>query len=75
MRSVCDLLACVAGVKRRGGRGGGREFGQKTEDKGSPLRFISFPPPLPPPLYTPATQASDLYYVVITQSSLKLQSD
>ena len=38
-------VACVAGVKRGEGRGGGREFGQKTED------------PLPPPLYTPATQA------------------
>ena len=39
---TCIILACVAGVKRGGGRGGGREFGQKT----------------PPPLYTPATQAS-----------------
>ena len=52
---MCSVaLACVAGVKRGGGRGGGREFGQKTEDQG---RFFSFPPPLPPPLYTPVTQA------------------
>ena len=27
-------LACVAGVKMGGGRGGGREFGQKMEDQG-----------------------------------------
>ena len=27
-------IACIAGVKRGGGRGGGREFGQKTEDQG-----------------------------------------
>ena len=38
--------------------------GQKTEDQGGgrgdppPLRFSSFPPPLLPPLYTPATQAN-----------------
>ena len=25
-------IACVAGVRRGGGRGGGREFEQKTED-------------------------------------------
>ena len=29
-----NSLACVAGVKRGGGRGGGREFGQKMEDQG-----------------------------------------
>ena len=65
---TCIILACVAGVKRGGGRGGGREFGQKMEDQGGgrgekngvpfpppPLRFFHFPPPLPPPLYTPAT--------------------
>ena len=52
---LCSVaLACIAGIKRGGGRGGGREFGQKTEDQG---RFFSFPPPLPPPLYTPVTQA------------------
>ena len=31
-------LACIAGVKRGGGRGGGREFGQKTEDQGGGRR-------------------------------------
>ena len=53
-------VACVAGVKRGGGRGRGREFGQKRggSGRGDPSVFFSFPPPLPPPLYTPATQAN-----------------
>ena len=60
------LIACVAGVKRGGGRGGGREYGIREGGKGrrslpsSTPPFFSFPPPLPPPLYTPATQARTL---------------
>ena len=49
-------LACVAGVKRGGGTGGGREFGQKTED-------------LPPPLYTPATQARARGWLVLINAT------
>ena len=32
---IFSKLACVAGIKRGGGRGGGREFGQKKRGSGS----------------------------------------
>ena len=70
-------LVCVAGVKRGGGRGGGREFGRRIREGGgggggegylpsSTPPFFSFPPPLPPPLYTPATQANARQIYLVT---------
>ena len=39
-------IACVAGVKGGGGRGGGREFGQKTEDQGGGKRTPAIKTPI-----------------------------
>ena len=51
-------LACVAGVKRVGGRGGGREFGQKMEDG---VSFFSSSP-TPSPLYACYAGYRRLYF-------------
>ena len=62
LRLTAKILACVAGVNR------GRERGNLcARDR---ARFLSFLPrapkfPLPPPLLTPATQASKIWVVLL----------
>ena len=66
-------LACVAGVKRGGGRGGGREFRQKTEDL-HPSVFFLFLLPYPLPFIRLLRRLITVHNSFLLHSPLRMPS-